>query len=90
MFKKLWVRIQAPYSGWTFSHRFVVKIVVCLKRPKINEKEAGDGPFKKTISTQSECFKNNFTLDIIFTGSNPVSRELLFHFETANWKDKSK
>ena len=45
MFKKLWVRIQAPYSGWTFSHRFVVKIVVCLKRPKINEKEAGDGPF---------------------------------------------
>ena len=44
MFKKLWVRIQAPYSGWTFSHRFVVKIVVCLKRPKINEKEAG---FKK-------------------------------------------
>ena len=42
MFKKLWVRIQAPYSGWIFSHRFVVKIVVCLKRPKINEKEAGD------------------------------------------------
>ena len=28
-----------------FSHQFVVKIVVCLKRPKINEKEAGDGPF---------------------------------------------
>ena len=27
-----------------FSHQFVVKIVVCLKRPKINEKEAG---FKK-------------------------------------------
>ena len=32
-----------------FSHIFVVNICnVCLKRPKINEKEAGDGPFKKT------------------------------------------
>ena len=31
-----------------FSHIFVVKIVmfVCLKRPKIIEKEAGEGPFK--------------------------------------------
>ena len=29
-----------------FSHIFVVKICnVCLKRPKINEKEAGVGPF---------------------------------------------
>ena len=34
-----------------FSHIFVVKICnVCLKRPKINKKEAGVGPFflKKT------------------------------------------
>ena len=29
-----------------FSHIFVVKIA-CLKRPKINEKDAGFGPFKK-------------------------------------------
>ena len=29
-----------------FSHWFVVKnVLVCLKRPKIKEKEAGDGPF---------------------------------------------
>ena len=29
-----------------FSHIFAVKICnVCLKRPKINEKEAGVGPF---------------------------------------------
>ena len=29
-----------------FSHIFVVKICnVCLKRPKLNEKEAGVGPF---------------------------------------------
>ena len=33
-----------------FSHIFVVKICnVCLKRPKINEKEAGVGPFFKKI-----------------------------------------
>ena len=31
-----------------FPHIFVVKICnVCSKRPKINEKEAGVGPFKK-------------------------------------------
>ena len=30
-----------------FSHIFVVKIDVCLKKPKINEKEAGVGPFFK-------------------------------------------
>ena len=32
------------------SHIFVVKICnVCLKRPKINKKEAGVGPFKKHL-----------------------------------------
>ena len=34
-----------------FPHIFVVKICnVCLKRLKINEKEAGVGPFKKNNS----------------------------------------
>ena len=33
-----------------FSHWFVEKIV-CSKRPKINEKEAGVGPFKKIEAT---------------------------------------
>ena len=34
-----------------FSHIFVVKICnFCLKRPKISEKEAGVGSFKKTLS----------------------------------------
>ena len=32
MFKRSWVRIPAPYTGWTFF---------------LNEKEAGVGPFKK-------------------------------------------
>ena len=33
MFQKSWVRIPVAF--------------VCLKRPKINEKEAEDGPFLK-------------------------------------------
>ena len=38
----------AVYWMDIFSHTFVVKICnVCLKRPKINEKEAGVGPFFK-------------------------------------------
>ena len=46
-FRRSWVRIPAPYTGWTF---FPHIFVVCLKRPKINEKEAGVGPFfKKTV-----------------------------------------
>ena len=44
-FKRSWVRILAPYTGWTFGHFFTLiccKIcIVCLKRPKISEKEAG-------------------------------------------------
>ena len=40
------MRIRA---GWIFSHELVVKIVLMFvwKRPKINEKEAGDGLFVK-------------------------------------------
>ena len=39
MFERSWVRIPAQYTGWTFLHWFVVKIVLFVwKRPKINEK----------------------------------------------------
>ena len=44
MFQKLWVRIPAPYTGWTshFSHVFVVKIVWFVwKDQKINKKRPG-------------------------------------------------
>ena len=42
--QRLWVRIPAPYTGWK-RHFFTLiccKICnnVCLKRPKMNEKEA--------------------------------------------------
>ena len=41
-------------SEWMdiFLHIFVVKSNVCLKRPKINEKESGVGPFFKITSLQ--------------------------------------
>ena len=50
MFKRSWYRIPVPYIGWTFGHFFILICSKnCLKRPKINDKEAGVGPFKKTI-----------------------------------------
>ena len=50
MFQRSWVRIPAPDTGWTW-HFFTLicckNCIVCLKRPKINEKEAEVGPFFK-------------------------------------------
>ena len=47
-FQRLWVRILAQYTGWTFfTYYCCTNCNFCLKRPKINEKEAGLGPFKK-------------------------------------------
>ena len=58
MFVRLWVRILAPYTGCPFFTLICCKncIDVCFKRPKINEKEAGVGPFflkKKLLSIQA-------------------------------------
>ena len=36
-----------------FPHLFVLKSYPSLKRPKIIEKEGGNGPIKKTISTSA-------------------------------------
>ena len=50
-----------------FSHIFGVKICnVCLKRPKINEKEAGVGPFflKKYLCTDElQTCENCYTFN---------------------------
>ena len=47
-FRRSWVRIPAPYTGWTFFTYICCKNCnVCLKRLKINEKEAGIGPLLK-------------------------------------------
>ena len=51
MFWRSWVQISAPYTRWSFRHFLTLicckNCIVCLKRPKINEKEAGVGPLKK-------------------------------------------
>ena len=53
MFKSSWVRILALYTGQTrhFNIDLFLKKLFSLKRLKINEKEAGVGPFflKKKI-----------------------------------------
>ena len=51
MFERSWVRILVPCTGWTFSTLICRKgCIVCLNRPKINEKEAGVGPFFKSTT----------------------------------------
>ena len=60
-FQRLWVRFPAQYTGWTFFTFICYKnCKVCLKRPKINEKEAGVGPFLK--NTYYEHILNQFVL----------------------------
>ena len=53
MFERSWVWIPVPYTGWPNGHFFTLicykNCIVCLKRPKINEKEAGVGPFNKRV-----------------------------------------
>ena len=52
MFERSWVCILELYTGWTFfTLIYCEKIIVCLKRSKINEKEAGVGPFLKKLDT---------------------------------------
>ena len=57
MFQRSWVQIPGPYTGWTL-FKFVCcqNCNVCLKKTKINEKEAGDGPFLKKAG--SKCLKS--------------------------------
>ena len=51
-----------------FSHLFVAKIVMFFVKTKINEKDAGVGPFKKTFQKH---FKN--TILYIFTAFKNVN-----------------
>ena len=46
--KRLWILISALDTGWTFFLFICCKFfIICLKRQKINWKEARDGPFLK-------------------------------------------
>ena len=49
VFKRSWLQIPTPDTGWTFFTLVCCKnFTVCLKRPK-NEKEAGNGHLKKVV-----------------------------------------
>ena len=48
MFKRSWVRIPAPYTGWTCFHIYLLQKMYCLfEKSEINEKEAGVDLIKK-------------------------------------------
>ena len=51
MVESSWVRILTPYTGChdIFTLICCKNCIVCLKKTKINEKEARVGPFKKTF-----------------------------------------
>ena len=54
--RESWVWILAPYTGWTLHFLTMIccwNCIVCLKRPKINKKEARVGPFLKNNSFMS-------------------------------------
>ena len=51
MFQKSWVRIPVAF--------------VCLKRPKINEKEAEDGPFLKKPKSLTASLKRYKILPLL-------------------------
>ena len=65
-FWRSWVWILVPYTWWTFFTFICCKNCydVCLKRPKINEKESGFGPFflKKNNSMGTSSFTSFFFL----------------------------
>ena len=72
MLERSWVQIPAPYTVWTFGHFFTLicskNCIVCMKRPIINKKVAGVGPFKKQTNGKNyklgrfETFNHTFSV----------------------------
>ena len=62
-----WVRIPVPYTGWT-SLICRKNCIVSLKRPKIDEKEAGLAHFKEWFSFFVELASEPETLQMWATG----------------------
>ena len=57
-FRRSWVWILAPYTGWTFFTNICYKNYndVCLKRPKINDKRGWAWPIlKSSIEASNYC-----------------------------------
>ena len=72
-----------------FSHCFVVEY--CLKRPKINKKEAGIGPFLKKeerIRESEITFKGGYQWHVFFK-KGPVSFCSFLFFSSTNFSAKT-
>ena len=68
MFQRLWVRISAPFTGWTFFTYICCKNCndVCLKRPKIKNDKRGRGwPIFKNTHRQLFCNTTKLIVTII-------------------------
>ena len=56
MFKRSWVRIPAPYTGWIFLTLICCKnYIACLKKTENKRKRGRDDPFKETLY-RCDCF----------------------------------
>ena len=71
MVKRSWVQILAPYTGWNWNFLTVICCKnckdVCLKSQKINEKEAGVGPFFTKKCQQKKLWSFSELLSPLFT-----------------------
>ena len=68
MYRRSWVRIPAPYTGWTFFTIICCKYyIVHLKRSKINEEEAGDVLFHKNMMKWKDKNENRIFLRFSWT-----------------------
>ena len=77
MLERSWVQIPAPYTGWTFFTLFFLKIcIVCFKRPKINENEAGVRPLNLPTYVLTDNVINNCDACELF-----VNNDSCLHWE---------
>ena len=89
MFNRSWVQISPPYTRWTwhfFTSICCLNCIVCLERPKINEKEARVGPFK-TLTCAKFKGKKSFGVlmpDPVFCHQSNKMELLVFIFKV--WK----
>ena len=74
LFKRLWVQIPTPDTGWNFFT--IICCIYCLLKTEIKQKEAGDWPFKNELcKIWSDCRQQgNFWNDHLWNNLayNPI------------------
>ena len=78
MFQKSWVQIQAPYTGWTFSHLFVVKNVMFVWKDK-NKHKKSPGMAHIFKNKKSVWWPHPFTLNGKSENRSPTLCLLMNH-----------